>query len=63
MVKTGNKKTMTGLLRGKWKGYQKIYGKLYPVTCTETAYIPYLSVNIFIMKRALTKGLNVTPEK
>ena len=36
VVKTGNKKMMTGSLRGNWKGYQKKYGKFYPVMCTDT---------------------------
>ena len=27
LVKTGNKKTMTGFLQGDWKGYQKRDGK------------------------------------
>ena len=29
----------------------------------DTAYIPYLSVNIFSVTRATTKGFNVTSEK
>ena len=31
--------------------------------CYDIAYIPDLSVNVFIMTRALTKGFNITPEK
>ena len=50
---------MTGLLQGDWKGYQKRGGKFYPVTCTDTEYIPDLSVNIFSMTRAFTKLFNV----
>ena len=57
----GNKKTMTGSLRADWKGYHKIDVKLYPVKCTDTAYIPALSV-FFGVTCALTKGFNVTPE-
>ena len=60
---TGNNKTMMGLLRGYWKGYQKRDGKFYQVTCTNTAYIPDLSVNIFSVTRALTKGFNVKSDK
>ena len=63
VVKTGINKTMTGLLRGDWKGLQKRDRKFYLVTSTDTAYIPYLSVNIFSMTRALTKGFNVMSEK
>ena len=48
---------MTVSLQGDWKGYQKIDGKFYPVTCIDTAYIPDLSVNIFSVKRALTEYL------
>ena len=54
---------MTGSLRGEKKGNQKWGGKLYPVTCTDTANIPDLSVNIFSMTRALTKRFNMTLEK
>ena len=60
VVKTGNKKTMTGLLQGNWKRYQKSDGKFYPVTCTDTAYIPNLSVNIFSVTCTFTKGFNMT---
>ena len=63
VVKIGNKKTTTSSLWGDWKGYQKRYGKVYPVKCTDTAYIPGLMVNIYSMTRALTKGFNVMPEK
>ena len=56
VVDRGNKKMMTGLLRGEWKGYQERYGRFYPVTCTDTVYIPDLSVNIFSVTCALTKG-------
>ena len=52
-----------GLLQGDWNGYHKINGILYLVTCTETAYIPGLSVNILSMTRGLTKGSNMTSEK
>ena len=31
-----NKKMMTGLIQGYYKGYQKREGKFYLVTCTET---------------------------
>ena len=54
---------MTGSLRGNWKGYHKIDGKLYPEMCTDTSYIPDFSVNIFSVPRALTKGFNMTSEK
>ena len=47
VVKTGKNKTVTGSLQGNCKGYQKRDGKLYPLVCTDTAYIPDLSVNIF----------------
>ena len=60
VVRRGNKKSITGSLRGDWKGYQKRDGKFYSVMCTDTAYIPDLSINIFSMTRALTKGFNVT---
>ena len=63
VVKTGNKKTMMVSLRDGWKGYQKIDGKFYLVTFTDTAYIPYLSVNVFRMNRSLTKGSNMKSEK
>ena len=55
---TKNKKTMTGSLQGDWMGYQKRDGKLYPVTCTNEPHITDLSVNIFSVTRALTKGYN-----
>ena len=54
---------MSGSLRGNWKGYQERDGKLYPMTCTNTAYIPDLGVNIFGVTHALTKGFYVTSEK
>ena len=54
---------MTGLLWGYWNIYQKRYGKFYSVNFNDTAYIPYFSVNIFSVKRALTKGFNVISEK
>ena len=60
---TGNRKMMTVLLRGDWKGYHKINDKFYPVTCNDTAYIPGLSVDIFSVMRALTKGFNIVSEK
>ena len=63
IVKTGNNKTMMGLLRGDWKVYKKINGTFYPVTCTDTSYIPDLSVNIFSGTRALTIEFNVMSEK
>ena len=63
VVNTGNNKTMMGLLWGYWKGYQKRDGKFYQVTCTNTAYIPDLSVNIFSVTRALNKGFNVKSDK
>ena len=63
VVKTGNKKMMAGLLPCAWNGYQKRYGKLYPVTCTDTAYMPDLSINIFSVTGELTKLLNVRLEK
>ena len=56
VFKTENKKTMMGFLQGDEKGYQKIDGKLYPVMCTDTAYIPYLIINIFSVTCALTEG-------
>ena len=62
MVKIRNKKTMTVLLWGNWKGFQKRDGKIYLVMCTDTAHIPYLRVNIFSLTCALTKGFNMTPE-
>ena len=62
-AKTGNNIMATGSLLGECRGYHKIYGKGYLVTYTDTAYIQYLSVNIFSLTRALTKGFNVTPEK
>ena len=54
---------MPGLLQGNRKEYQKRDGKFYPVTCTDTVYVPDLSVNIFSVTRVLTKGFNVTPVK
>ena len=63
VVKTGNKKTMTGLLRGNWKEYQKIDDEFYPVMCTDTAYIPVLSVNISSVTRVLTKEFYMTSDK
>ena len=63
VVKTGNKKKMTGLLWGDWKGYHKRYSKFCPVTCTDTAYIPGLGVNILSVTHALTKVFNVISEK
>ena len=61
--KTGNKKKLTGYLSGDCKRYQKIYVRFYPVMCTDTTYIPDLSVNIFSVMHVLTKGFNVTSEK
>ena len=52
-----------GSLRGNCKGCQKRYDKFYPLTSTDTAYISALSVNIFRVTRALTKGFNVMSEK
>ena len=63
IVKTGNKKNITGWLRGNRKGRHKRYGKFYLVTCTDTSYILYLSVNIFSVTHALTEVFNVTPGK
>ena len=60
VLKTGNRRTMTGFLQGDRNEYHKIDGKFYLVMCTDTAYIPDLSVNIFSVMRALTKGFNVT---
>ena len=54
---------MTGLLQGYWKVYQKRDGKFYQLSCTNTAYIPDLSVNIFSVMCALTKGFNVKSDK
>ena len=51
---------MTGQLQGDWNGYQKRDDKFYPVMCNDTVYLPDLSVNIFIVTRALTKGSNTT---
>ena len=51
---------MTGHI---FTGYQKIYGKFYLVTCTDISYTPDLSVSIFSVTRALTKGLTVMTEK
>ena len=45
------------------KGYQKRDGKIYPVTCNDTAYIPILSVKCFSVTRVFTKRLNMTSEK
>ena len=53
VVNTGNKKTMMVSLQGNWKGYQKIDCKFYQVTCTDTEYIPDLSVNIFSVTRCI----------
>ena len=50
-------------LQGYWKGYHKIDGTFYPVTCNDTAYIPDLSVKIFSVTCAFTKGFNMTSEK
>ena len=63
MVKIQNKKTMTGLIWGNWKGCQKRDGKIYLVMCHDTSYILYLRVNILSVTCALTKVFNVTPEK
>ena len=63
LVNTGKKKTMTGQLQEDWKGYHKRDSKVYPQKCTYTAYISDLSVNIFSVTCALTKGLNVTLER
>ena len=63
VAKTVNKKTVMSFLRGDCKGYHKIDGKFYPLTCTDTAYIPDLSVNVFSVTRVLTKGFNVMSEK
>ena len=63
LVNTGNKKTVMASLQGNWKIYQKRDGKLYLVTCTDTAYILDLSLNIFRVTRALTKSFNLTSEK
>ena len=54
---------MMGSLQVYYKRYQKIYCKFYPVTCTDTAYIPDLSVNLFGVARVLNKGFNVMSEK
>ena len=51
--KTGNKKIMMGSLQRDWKRYHKRYGKIYTVTCTDTVYIPDLSVNIFSVAHSL----------
>ena len=61
VFKTGNKKTMMVSLRGDLKGYQKRDGEFYPMTSTDTAYIRDLSLNIFSVMHALTKGFSVTP--
>ena len=63
LVNKGNKKTMIGSLHGNWKGCQKRDGKLYQVTCTGTANILYLSVNISSITCMLTKVFNVTSDK
>ena len=63
VVNTVNKKTMMGLLQGDYKVYQKRDVKLYTVTCTDTAYIPYLIVNNLSVTHALTKILDMKPEK
>ena len=59
VVKTGNKKMMTGFLRVDWKGYHKRDGKLYLVACNDTAYIPDLGVNIFNVTHVFTKRFNL----
>ena len=33
------------------------------MTCTDTAYIPHLSVNTFSLTRATEKEINMTPEE
>ena len=60
VVKTDKKKIITGPLQGDWKEYQKIDGKFYSVTCTETSYILDLSVNIFSVTHALIQRFKVT---
>ena len=60
VFKTENKKMMMVLLWGDWKGFQKRDDKFYSFTCTDTAYIPDLSVKIFSVTNVLTKGFNLT---
>ena len=62
-MKKVNKKIMLGSLQGNWTVNQKIYGVLYAVMCKDTAYIPYLSVNIFSMISAVKKLFNAMSEK
>ena len=51
---------MMGSLWWEYEGYHKKDGKFYPVTSTDTSYIPDSSVNIFSVTHAFTKGFNVT---
>ena len=63
ILKTGNNKSIMGLIRGDWKRYNKICGIFYPVTCIDTAHIPYLSVNIFSTTCSMIRGFNIMSEK
>ena len=56
----GKKETINCYHQGNWKGHNNIYGVLYPVICNDTAYIPYLGLNIFSVMCAITKGFIVT---
>ena len=42
-----NNKLIMGLIQVDWKGYQKIDGRLYLITCTDTFSIPVSSKNVF----------------
>ena len=63
VVNIGNKEMMTGSFWGDCKRYHRIENKFYLVMCTDTVYIPDLSVNIFSAMRASTKGFRMTSEK
>ena len=54
--------TLTGKKQRNWNGYQRRDRKLHCMMLSNTAVIPGLHANLFIMKRSLQKGLKATSE-
>ena len=62
VVNTRNNTGIMVSLQGDWKGYQKIYCKLYPIKFTDIAYLLELNLNIFGVIGAMSRGFITTPE-
>ena len=60
-VGVGHRKAINGNNNSDWMGCQKCDGKSYCATLTNTAPIPDLHINLFIMMWALKNRFQVIP--